>query len=94
MSTLVTASQRSVVLEKNGYTHMDELGYIIYCYIMFALDLVMQILDYVNLYRTWAKIRKVRNYFSRCFLQDNHQPKALHVYICGLRYTHWSGKPC
>ena len=33
--------------------------FIIYCSTMFALDLVMQILDYVNLHRTWAKIRKV-----------------------------------
>ena len=69
MSTLVTASQRSVVLEKNGYTHIDELliYHLLLHYVCYRF--VMQILDNVNLYRTWAKIRKVRNSFSRCFLQ-------------------------
>ena len=78
MSTLVTASQHSVVW-KDGYTYVDEHMnyYLLFHYV--ALVLVMQILDYVNLYRTWAKIGKVRNYFSRYFLQNNHQPKALHV---------------
>ena len=79
MSTLVTASQRSVVMEKVVISILMNICINIYCSTMFALDLVMQILDLVNLYRTWAKIIKVGNYFSRCFLQDNHQPKALHV---------------
>jgi len=79
MSTLVPL-RRSVVLRwKYSYAHIDEHMNYYFLFLYVALDLVMQMLDYVNLYRTWAKIRKVRNNFSRCFLQNNHQPKALHV---------------
>ena len=55
---------------------------IIYCSIMFALDWVMQILDYVNLYRTWAKIRKVRNYLVAVFCKITTSQKP-----CMSRYV-------
>ena len=66
MSTLVTASQRSVVLEKNGYTHIDEL--LIY---HLLLHYVCSRFGYANIrleiiyIESGAKIMKVRNYFSR-----------------------------
>ena len=56
--------------------------FIIYCYTMFAIDLVMQILDNVNLYRTWAKIRKVRNYLVAVFCEITTSQKS-----CMSRYV-------
>ena len=49
---------------------------------MFALDLIMQTLDYVNLYITWAKIRKVRNYLVVVFCKITTSQKP-----CMSRYV-------
>ena len=70
--------RRSVVLwSKNGYIHIDEHMnyYLLFHYVCSRFGYAN--IRLCNLYRTWAKIRNVRNYFSCCFLQNKPPAKSL-----------------